>query len=46
MLIGFLNFLIGVMFILPLAGYLSGTEIDGFNIILENHKILEKVFEG
>jgi len=45
MLIGFLNFLIGVMFILPLAGYLSGTEIDGFNIILENHKILEKVFE-
>ena len=45
-ILGFLNFVAPILIIVPLAGYLSGTDIEGLNVIKENQKVLEKVFEG
>jgi len=44
-ILGFLNFVAPILIIVPLAGYLSGTDIEGLNVIKENQKVLEKVFE-
>jgi len=44
-ILGFLNFLAPLLIIVPLAGYLSGTDIDGLDVLKDNQKVLEKVFE-
>ena len=45
-ILGLLNFTIPLLIIVPLAGYWSGTDIDGLDILRDNQKVLEKVFEG
>jgi hypothetical protein len=44
-ILGLLNFTIPLLIIVPLAGYWSGTDIDGLDILRDNQKVLEKVFE-
>jgi len=44
-ILGLLNFLLPVLIIIPLAGYWSGTDIDGLDVLRDNQKVLEKVFE-
>jgi len=44
-ILGFLNFILPLLIIVPLAGYWSGTDIEGLNALRENQKVLEKVFE-
>eukprot|EP00092_Neocalanus_flemingeri_P025545 GFUD01027695.1.p1 GENE.GFUD01027695.1~~GFUD01027695.1.p1 ORF type:complete len:220 (-),score=64.84 GFUD01027695.1:360-1019(-) len=44
-ILGFLNFIVPVLIIVPLAGYWSGTDIDGLDVLKDNQKVLEKVFE-
>jgi len=45
-ILGLLNFVIPLLIIVPLAGYWSGTDIDGLDILRDNQKVLEKVLEG
>ena len=45
-ILGFLNFILPLIIIVPLAGYWSGTDIEGLSALRENQKVLEKVFEG
>ena len=45
-ILGFLNFILTLLIIVPLAGYWSGTDIEGLSALRENQKVLEKVFEG
>jgi len=44
-ILGLLNFFLPLLIIVPLAGYWSGTDIDGLDILRDNQKVLEKVFE-
>jgi len=44
-ILGLLNFLLPVLIIIPLAGYWSDTDIDGLDVLRDNQKVLEKVFE-
>jgi len=44
-ILGLLNFVIPLLIIVPLAGYWSGTDIDGLDILRDNQKVLEKVLE-
>ena len=45
-ILGLLNFIVPLLIIVPLAGYWSGTDIDGLDVLRDNQKVLEKVFEG
>eukprot|EP00090_Calanus_glacialis_P028848 TRINITY_DN4626_c0_g1_i2.p1 TRINITY_DN4626_c0_g1~~TRINITY_DN4626_c0_g1_i2.p1 ORF type:complete len:220 (-),score=63.46 TRINITY_DN4626_c0_g1_i2:294-953(-) len=44
-ILGLLNFIVPLLIIVPLAGYWSGTDIDGLDVLRDNQKVLEKVFE-
>lgn len=44
-ILGLLNFVLPLLIIIPLAGYWSGTDIDGLDVLKDNKKVLEKVFE-
>ena len=45
-ILGLLNFIVPLLIIVPLAGYWSGTDIDGLDVLRDNQKVLEKVLEG
>jgi len=44
-ILGVLNFVAAVLVLIPLAGYLSQSDLDGLNVIKKNDKYLEIVLE-
>jgi len=44
-ILGLLNLLLHLLIIVPLAGYWSGTDVEGLDILRDNQKVFEKVLE-
>ena len=45
-ILGLRKFVVPLLIIVPLAGYWSGTDIDGLDVLRDNQKVLGKVFKG